>query len=49
MVDSSNGPLRAMLAEENAYLSNHSLTTLEAEVLAEYARMASVLEKVSNM
>ena len=38
----------ATLAEENAYLLNRNLSTLEAEVLGEYARMAASLEKVNK-
>ena len=34
------------LAEDNSYASHSSLTTLEAEVLGEYARLAKNLDKV---
>lgn len=34
------------LADDNVYASSSNLTTLEAEVLGEYARLAKNLDKV---
>ncbi|KAK9898179.1 hypothetical protein P389DRAFT_30193 [Cystobasidium minutum MCA 4210] len=37
------------LAEDNIYASSSNLTTLEAEVLGEYARLAKNLDKLTEV
>lgn len=38
-----------LLAEDNVYASSSNLSTLEAEVLGEYARLAKNLDQVSAL